>query len=284
MAPRKKNSPKKKATSKKKATALVKAKPQDVAVMNMLEEDSGKGFEGVQAEDMGTPFLVMAQPLSPQVTKGNAKYIEGLEAGMVFNNLTEEFWSEDGDCTIVVCHYERCFIEWIPRNQGGGFVSKHDRNSVLVKATPPVEQSDGKTRRVLPNGNELVETVNYNCIVVDKLGDGNHNPVILSMKVIGLKSARKLLQMLDSAKIETSNGFKKSPIYGHYVHVGSVLEPYDEGSAYNWVFTLGEQIADVDLYVAARAFAERSQQQNLFAESVEKQATPSQDSEDTEAY
>jgi hypothetical protein len=124
----------------------------------------------------------------------------------------------------------------------------------------------------------LVETVNYNVLIVDTLGDGNHTPAILSLRSSGLKSARQLLQLLDAAKVETSKGHIKSPMWGHLITCGSVLEQFDEGNAYNFSFTLAEQVDDVELYTAARDFAVRSRQDSGYSESVAKQETKEENS------
>ena len=43
-------------------------------------------------EDMALPFVRILGQLSPQVTDGDAKYIDGAKPGMIYNTVTSELF------------------------------------------------------------------------------------------------------------------------------------------------------------------------------------------------
>jgi hypothetical protein len=54
----------------------------------LFGNDLQKGFENMTQEDMALPFVRILGQLSPQVTDGDAKYIEGAKPGMIYNTVT----------------------------------------------------------------------------------------------------------------------------------------------------------------------------------------------------
>lgn len=72
---------------------MVKAPPTSLAPADMVGH-AGAGTEGLGAEDIRPPRLVLSQSMSPQLKRGNPRYIEGLRDGILFNDLTEEIYGE----------------------------------------------------------------------------------------------------------------------------------------------------------------------------------------------
>ena len=70
------------------ANAVAKAK--ETTVSEFVNDMFDDGSEGAvfSAEELQIPFLKLAQSLSPELDKSDAKYIEGLGAGEMFNSLT----------------------------------------------------------------------------------------------------------------------------------------------------------------------------------------------------
>ena len=68
----------------------IKAK-QDTSLA-LFGDDVSKGFENMTQEDMALPFVRILGQLSPQVTDGDAKYIEGAKPGMIYNTVTSELY------------------------------------------------------------------------------------------------------------------------------------------------------------------------------------------------
>ena len=58
----------------------------------LFGDDAAKGFENMTQDDMALPFVRILGQLSPQVTDGDAKYIDGAKPGMIYNTVTSELY------------------------------------------------------------------------------------------------------------------------------------------------------------------------------------------------
>ena len=59
---------------------------------NIFEADANAGSQNMTQEDLALPFVRILGQLSPQVTDGDAKYIEGAKPGMIYNTVTSELF------------------------------------------------------------------------------------------------------------------------------------------------------------------------------------------------
>ena len=77
------------------ANAVAEAK--GVSVSTDLVDDifdmAGAGAE-FSSDEMQMPFIRIAQAMSPEIKKSDAKFIEGCGQGDIFNNLTQEYWGD----------------------------------------------------------------------------------------------------------------------------------------------------------------------------------------------
>lgn len=118
-------------------------------------EDLGKGFEDITIDDLTIPFLAILQSGNPQVKKDKGVYIPGAEPGMLFNTVTQEIFDGKEGVLFIPVHRIHKFIEWIPRDQGGGLVSVLEPTDEQVVALRK-ENKFGKMQN--GEGNEVVET------------------------------------------------------------------------------------------------------------------------------
>lgn len=117
--------------------------------------DAGVGFEGTTAKDLSVPFIGILQSNSPQIDGDSP--VEGAKPGMLINTVTNELLDGDKGQAFIPVHYDRAYVEWVPRNKGGGFVGLHAVESELVKLEL-AKQNGQRGKIVLENGNELIET------------------------------------------------------------------------------------------------------------------------------
>lgn len=152
--------------------------------------DAEQYREQYSQQDLSIPFITIIQGMSPQIKRTHAKYIEGALPGMIFNTVTNRLIPGDVGLPLIPVMYERAFIEWTPRDDGGGFVAKYpveqgekalvqrnDSNKPIIVAGSPIGEP----------GNELVETASH--IVLD-LYEGGMAPAIISMSSTQLKKSR----------------------------------------------------------------------------------------------
>ena len=86
----------------------------------LFGNDVSKGFENMTQEDMALPFVRILGQLSPQVTDGDAKYIEGAKPGMIYNTVTSELYDGKKGIKVIPCYYKKDYPEWSDRGDGPG--------------------------------------------------------------------------------------------------------------------------------------------------------------------
>jgi hypothetical protein len=160
---------------------------------DFLKDEKSAGLEHVTKDDTQMPRLALAQQMSPEVNPGNAKYMEDLKSGDMFNSLTGQIYGR-GPLTFTVLRADPPrWVEFIPREQGGG-----------VK-DPNVPFGDPRTA-FQPGGRPPIATKFYDFIIMLL---PSRELVALSFKSTGLKIARQLNGLMQA---------RQKPIYaGNYL-------------------------------------------------------------------
>ena len=200
-------------------------------IMSDLMQDSGEGTV-FNSDEMQIPYIRLAQAMSPQVTKGDGKFIKGLAAGDIFNNLTNEYWDGETGLKVIPCYLVTKYIEWIPMEKGGGFVQEIPPGDPVIGK---VVREQDPVRDVLPNGNEMVVTDNIFCLVMN--ADGALQPAIMDMKVTQLKVSRRWkTQLAMMPPLEVTHEDKvvkwKPPSFGSVWNVTAVTETNKNNKTY----------------------------------------------------
>jgi hypothetical protein len=166
---------------------VAKKQNSSVALASMFEADSSTGLDNMGAEDLALPFLRVLGQLSPEINKRDAKYVEGAEAGMIFNTVTKVAYDGEKGLNLIPCYYKREYVEWSDRGQGTSApVAIHSVNSGIIKET--TRGADWKDR--LPNGNYLENTASYYVLTEDM------QTALISMKSTQLKVSRSWNSMM----------------------------------------------------------------------------------------
>lgn len=223
------------------------------ALATNYEDD---GFETVEAGDLSIPFLGVLQALSPQV-QGDA-VVDGAKPGMLFNTVTEELIDGKTGLEFIPCLVDQCVVEWVPRDRGGGYVARHERDAQVVE--------DARARASAPNemateaGNQLVETKYIYGIGIHP--DGRQEPLVLSFASTKITVFRRLMTKLRMFTIQdpAAKGGKRTPsLFEHRLRITSVSQTNKKGSFYN--FSVGSAEGDLRSSLIPR-------DSDLFAEAV----------------
>jgi hypothetical protein len=161
-----------------KETNLTK-KTEGALATNMFEADANAGTHNMEQDDLALPFLKVLGQLSPEINKKHGKYVEGAEPGMILNSVTKQLFDGEKGINVIPCSYERKYLEWKPRELGGGLVGMYTVDDPVVKTT----KRDQMYRDVLPNGNYLENTANQ----FDVTTGENPGPALVSMTRTQLK-------------------------------------------------------------------------------------------------
>lgn len=230
----------------KKNEVAKKSKTELSTNVANFDEDAGKGFEEADKDAFAIPFVRILQSNSPQCKKSDGAFIKGSEEGDIFNTATEEILEE---LNVIPCHYRRAFIEWIPVDEGGGFIAEHTvAAGKELEAT--LEEPDKNGKRFLPNGHELVDTRMHYCLNAETA-----DPMVICMASTQLKKSRNWMTVMQSTKSERGDGTKFTPpMFSQVFEMTTVPESNEKGSWFGWKVTKDGFVEDAELYQAAKNF------------------------------
>ena len=219
--------------------------------VSLFGNDLSKGFENMTQDDLALPFIRILGQLSPQVTQGDAKYIESARPGMIYNTVTNDLFDGKKGIKVIPCYYKKDYPEWSDRGDGPGApVAIHLPNSPVISTG----KRDGSKIR-LPNGNYLEETASYYIMVQSKTGA--YTPALITMKSTQLNVSKKWNSMMKTIQMpDGKGGFAIPPMHGVVYNLASTLQKNDKGSWYGWGVTMDRILdqADKTLYLSAKDF------------------------------
>ena len=207
----------------KTETKLATPKETAVATFDDTLLSGGTGLEETTTEDFAIPFIRVLQSNSPQVNKQKGEYVEGAEVGKLFNTVTNEVYDGHKGIVVVPCAYVKKFIEWIPREKGGGLVDASHDASILKSCT-----RDEETRKFhTVEGNEIVETAQFFVLVLEP----EPQQAVLTFTSTQLGVSRKWLTMLRMARVQNSKGESvAAPMFAYNYRVTTTSLSNDKGS------------------------------------------------------
>lgn len=216
-------------------------------------EEAGAGFEKTKSSELAIPFLGVLQSNSPQVEDNSP---EGSKAGMLYNTVTRELIDpKDGGVVFLPCHYDTAYVEWVPRDSGGGFVGLHDAESDVVRQA--IADNDGKAYGKLKVGdNDLVETYYVYGLIMDDAGKESASFAVLSFSSTKIKPYRDWLTAMFTIK-------GKPPIFANRARLKTVKQKNDKGTFFNfqidplnqtWVKSLIDPKTEAGLLAEAKEF------------------------------
>lgn len=246
----------------KKTTTAVQA-PPDIDPIVDLSNPAGEydwskhqgpsGMDNVTPEEMAIPFLSICQKGSAEYDKDHqdydAKRIEGIETGDIFNSATREIVYKEGSdrpLFVIPCYRVRIWQEWKPRSSGGGFVKTHSNQSDLIGRTGDQTDKDGARKVLILSGdgvgNEIKETVSWACLAFIS---GAWTTVIINMQSSNLTPARQWTTRAMSIRKKGPDGKEFAPaLYSHAYALSTVLKTGKKGNYYVFQVVLHGGVAN----------------------------------------
>lgn len=172
-------------------------------------------YEGAGVDELETganmPLIRVLQDNSPQINPRKEEHVPGSEAGDLFFNKTKSVIPRPLEFVPVAC--KSVYVEWVPRNQGGGLVGTHE----LSIAKDPKYRKEGHKEFL---GNNELKYTTYWCITA--LVNGEWIPAILALSSTGLTVSRKLAGDIASFRYENSK--IPATIFARKFKLSTVLE------------------------------------------------------------
>ena len=232
------------------ATAVAKKKNAELStdVLDDIFEYAGEGT-AYDSSEMQIPFVRILQAMSPQLKKREAEYIEGAEQGDMFNTVTKQLWTGEDGITIIPCFQTTKYLEFTPREQGGGFRGEISATDPILKRT---ERQGAK--EMLPTGNELVKSDQHYCLILDD--DGGFQPVVVDMKSSQLKVSRRWKTQIAMQKVKhpKTGQLITPPLFATQWRFTTVEEANDQGSWFNYSVEKVGLLENRELLLEAKSF------------------------------
>ena len=235
----------------------------DQDALSEIQGDSEKYRENLDRSDMSVPFLNILQGQSPQCNKRHDRYIEGAEASDIFDTVNQKVWkTRDADdnsiftLKVLPVFYKRSYVEWIPRNDGGGFVTEWsvaDANRAITQRNSDGLEIVQQNSPVGTPGNQLTNTHSHFVYVVD--GD-EYWPAIITMQSTQIKPSQNWNSLISKQRLPSG---ELAPRFFTFWSATTDIASNDQGSWFKWRFEkAGDVLTDdrMDLYREAKAFAD----------------------------
>ena len=127
---------------------------------------------------------------------------------------------------VIPIGFSKSYIEWAPRETGGGFVSKIPPGSPRLSEAAAVG-----SKLVLPNGNELSETAEHMVMVVPP--DGSLPYVaLLPLASTQLKHSKRFNTEMATKTITINGQLRRTPMFAQFYRISTAVESNNKGSWY----------------------------------------------------
>jgi len=201
---------------------MPKKKTTDKAQLPALRDygnDKGAGWEGTDNSDFQIPFLNQLQALSPEISGDKDQKIKGAEIGMFINSVSKRLFKE---VIFVPCMTKHTFVEWKPRDQGGGFIAEHAIDSPIVAEAKAASGGD-ITKLKTEAGNDLIDTFNiFAVILAEPNAEEVEDMVVISFTKTKAKRYREIM-----TRLRTCKDARGAPLFAHQLR----MSPTDEKNA-----------------------------------------------------
>lgn len=238
-----------------------------VAAAMDFAADAGAGMEGTTQDSFAIPFLSVLQANSPQVTQGDAKYMQDARPGMLLNTVSGALYDGAKGALFVPAAYRRAFLQWGPRQgENAGFRGEHRPEEIeKLRAERKVVELDGRLYAPLEDGSvnpkrspTFRDTRMHYGMLISGEDQSDFDPVLVSLTSTQIKKSKQLMSALTAVKFALSDGRKITPpTFANVVRITTVPESNDQGNWFGVRFSLVDRVSNPDLYAAAKDFHAR---------------------------
>lgn len=212
------------------------------------DQYEGAGLSTDAADNL-VPLIYILQAQSKQCLRQRPEFIDGAQAGDIWmRGSPDTIRGEDPGIIVQPCLFDRVVLEWVPRDDGGGFVGRHTEMPEDAENKPD-PQNPNRPRWMSPRGTEYIETREFVCRVHGD--DGSREPFVIPMAGSNHTVARNWMTSLN----RLSTGGKRLPAFASLWRLTTVPRSNDQGDWYAWnVKFEGFVEEDLDIEEGAKLF------------------------------
>lgn len=224
---------------------VTKAEEAKVPATYDYGEDAGMGYQNQTDADVKMPFLVLLQSGNDEVKKKNPAYVEGAEEGLFMNSVTKELYGDTVQFVPAVTDHH--YVQWRHRDDGGGFIARHDLNSDAVKnafGDFGKLKIKGKSKDgTKDEDHQLVEYFNIYGVIVTEEGDVL-SPAIMAFKSTAIKQYQSAMSRLRMFQVGEPGKKVRPPLFAHRLEITVKGDSNDQGS---WVLPVLKGVVEDNL-------------------------------------
>ena len=200
-----------------------------VATIEERGDYVGRGSENVTTDDLAIPRLKLLQMINPEVEPGNPKQVDGAQAGMIMNSVTEELYTS---LFLINLSFTKKIVVWRKRKLGGGMVGSYDTEQEALDAL--------EEQGLAVKDHDISENPTHLVLLLDD--EGNPKSVaLLDMPGVKVKKSRIWNTLIND---EEKQG---NPRFGCVWQLGVVSESNSSGNFFNYDVSLVAHAPD-ELY------------------------------------
>lgn len=213
-----------------------------------MDMENGRGSENVTHDDLVVPRIAQAQALSACIKKKDDMYIEGIEVGDLYNNVTREHYGN----TIDICpvSFIKEYVIWQDPKAGGGFFGSYGTEAEAEEALALIEDVNTDTL-------EIVDTAQHFCLIVH--ADGRIEEAVLSLSKSKMKVSRQL-----NSLVRMNGGDRFSRVY----RIRSMDDTNNANQEYSNITVANVGYATEEVYTKAEDLYEAIASGNVSADTT----------------
>ncbi len=214
------------------------------------DEFAGAGLEGVTADEVAMPMIVVLQANSPQCKPVKVGGVEGAQAGMLYNTVTGRCYDGEKGVGFLAVHRDHTYVEFYPRDEdggGGGFLGVRSPSDPIIADLRRDNGQFGKLPHADDEGRptELNETFSLAGWIVEDWDD----PTSASRAVVPFSSTKirgykNFITSTDSWKYQSAKAPGKLiqlPLWSHRLTLRTTYRQKGSNGWYVIELVLAEQ-------------------------------------------
>lgn len=199
---------------KNEVTVAEQNLPVSEALAELANEAAGEGMEGMGAEDFALPMIYVLQKMSPQLDE-----LEDAQAGDFYHTVLQTTFPGEEGLVVVPVKFEKVFVEWIPRERGGGFVNVYNDRR--------------EAERYADEENEIIDTAQWYVLI--QTAEGIFEPAVIPMTSTKLRVSRNWATRAKMKKQQRADSgeYFTPPLYAYAYRLTTVQQSNDKGTWHN---------------------------------------------------
>lgn len=194
------------------------------ADMSAWDDYAGAGYEDTSSEDYAIPMVYVLQALSPACQDGDAK------PGQIYISGLDSYIEKDKGLRFLPVTTRHNFVEWIPKDQGGGLVGQYPSTDPIVLRA----KSGGEFGRLKSEeGNDLVETFYVYALAFpgeDPIEDTQPIQIVIPITSTKIKPYKNWRARLRQQVLPSGKPF---PLFAHVSVLTTIQKENQHGKFYS---------------------------------------------------